>query len=413
MDSLCENFVSGDNSVKGLIPKKVRFKDKDKDESVIRDLLVDLTEEPMVSWKDKLVSHSSNIVGKGLEETEDFDLLEEDIQKSIFNVQPWMVSFNPTQTFSSVVMSWIRFLGLPGYMYKRKILVEIRGMISKVAKLDMNIDNRARGRFTHMNVYVNLDKPLVSQILINGKIQRAKYEFLQMVCFHCGRYGHVKDAYPFRVSKPNSEKNSPPSKMLLEAVSMVIDGTGENGKTYKPWMLDMKANVRINSGDRDEVLDNRRKKGKEILPGGNQEVEVFHHNSGCLESRAYNRGPLNELGFKNWVDPSRKLTSDPRTMYYGASKGLGENNLLMGNKQGRGIGSSSVVEEPSKDHMITEALENNRQVEDGGIASSRLSIFTGCSGDISESFSCLKIKSKGLVDVRHLKRRAVFSLASI
>ncbi|MBA0579032.1 hypothetical protein Gorai_021299 [Gossypium raimondii] len=237
MDSLCENFVFGDSSVKGLIPKKVRFKDKDKDESVIRDLLVDLTEEPMVSWKDKLVSHSSNIVGKGLEETEDFDLLDEDIQKSIFNVQPWMVSFNPTQTFSSVVMSWIRFLGLPGYMYKHKILVEIRGMISKVAKLDMNIDNRAKGRFTRMNVYVNLDKPLVSQILINGKIQRAKYEFLKTVCFHCGRYGHVKDAYPFRVSKPNSEKNSPPFKMLLEAVSMVIDGMGENGKTYKPWIL--------------------------------------------------------------------------------------------------------------------------------------------------------------------------------
>ncbi|MBA0753392.1 hypothetical protein Gogos_022208 [Gossypium gossypioides] len=389
MDSLCENFVSGDSSVKGLIPIKVHFKDKDKDESVIRDLLVNLTEEPIVSWKGKLVSHSSNIVGKGLEETEDFDLLDEDIQKSIFN-------------------------GLPGYMYKRKILVEIRGMISKVAKLDMNTNNRARGRFTRIAVYVNLDKPLVSQILINGKVQRAKYEFLPTVCFHCGRYGHVKDAYPFRVSEPNSEKNSPPSKMLLKTVSMVIDGTGtgittkkNKGSRFKA-LTDMEANVRINSGNRDEVLNNRRKKGKEILPGGNQEVEAFYHNSGCLKSRAYNRGPLNELSFKNLVDPSsfktndsrsvvglmlfRKLASDPRTMYYGASKGLGENNLLMGNKQDKGIGSSSgsvenkdsflmgrVVKEPGKDHTIAEAPKNNRQVEDGGIASSGSSISTGCS----------------------------------
>ncbi|KAH1130195.1 hypothetical protein J1N35_001573 [Gossypium stocksii] len=106
-------------------------------------------------------------------------------------------------------------------------------MISKVPKLDINTGNRARRRFARIAVYVNLDKSLVSQILINGKIQRVEYEFLPTVCFHRGMYGHVKDAYPFRVSKPNPEKNSPLSKTLLEAVSMVVDGMGENGETYK------------------------------------------------------------------------------------------------------------------------------------------------------------------------------------
>lgn len=67
----------------------------------------------------------------------------------------------------------------------------------------------------------------------------------------------------------------------------------------------MEANFGINSGDRDEVLNNRRKKRKEILPRGNQDVEVFHHNSSHLESRAQNRGPLNKLGFKNLAGPSR------------------------------------------------------------------------------------------------------------
>ncbi|KAK5818915.1 hypothetical protein PVK06_023865 [Gossypium arboreum] len=134
-------------------------------------------------------------------------------------------------------MSWIKFSGLSGYMYKRKILVEIGGMISKVAKLDMNTDNRARERFTRMVVYVNLDKLLVSQILINGKIQRVKYEFLPTICVHYGIYGHVKDACPFRVSKPNPKKNLPLSKTLLEAVSMAVDGMGENGETYRPWMF--------------------------------------------------------------------------------------------------------------------------------------------------------------------------------
>lgn len=90
-------------------------------------------------------------------------------------------------------MLWIRFSGPLGYMYKHKILVEIGGLVGKVTKLDLNIDNRIRGRFTRMAVYVNLDKPLVSQIIINGKIQKVEYEFLPRVCFHCGRYGHMKD----------------------------------------------------------------------------------------------------------------------------------------------------------------------------------------------------------------------------
>ncbi|MBA0875326.1 hypothetical protein Goshw_029799, partial [Gossypium schwendimanii] len=45
--------------------------------------------------------------------------------------------------------------------------------------VDQNFGNaRVRGQFARMVVYVNLDEPLVSQILVNGKIQRIEYEFL-------------------------------------------------------------------------------------------------------------------------------------------------------------------------------------------------------------------------------------------
>ncbi|KAK5812221.1 hypothetical protein PVK06_027642 [Gossypium arboreum] len=81
-------------------------------------------------------------------------------------------------------------------------------MVGKVAKLDMNTDSRARDRFAWMVVYVSLERPLVSQILINGKTQRVEYEILLMVCFHCGR----KSQYGCGE----------------------IGGEGEN---YGPWML--------------------------------------------------------------------------------------------------------------------------------------------------------------------------------
>ncbi|MBA0705030.1 hypothetical protein Golax_017249, partial [Gossypium laxum] len=67
---------------------------------------------------------------------------------------------------------WIRFPSLPGYLYSHKILTEIGELVGKVVKLDMNTDSRARGYFVRMAVYVNLEKPLVSQILINGQSQK-------------------------------------------------------------------------------------------------------------------------------------------------------------------------------------------------------------------------------------------------
>ncbi|KAG8501560.1 hypothetical protein CXB51_003854 [Gossypium anomalum] len=235
MNSLCENVVSGDYSVEVLIPKKDHFRDKD--ENVNMDLLVDHVGQPTASWKEKLVGSSSNIGGEDLEVKEDFKDMKNtvvlkllrcnigfsilqnkiysmwkpsstvhlidiengfflakfvnkiDYEKVLFEglwiifgqyltVQPWTVLFDPTQKFLSMVMSWIRFSGLPGYMYKRKILLEIGRLVGKVTKLDMNMDNRVKGKFARMVVYVTLDRPLVSQVLINGKIQRVEYEFL-------------------------------------------------------------------------------------------------------------------------------------------------------------------------------------------------------------------------------------------
>lgn len=240
-----------------LIPKKVHFRQEDGDSN--NDMMIDLTSEQPVSWKDKLISQSSKNESTGSEGREDFVIMDGDIQKSFVNgmpsitfsdrvhqfliqgmentvilkllgcnigfsvlqnklynlwrpsvtlhmmdieneyflvkfqnkldyemalsegpwiifgqyltVQPWTVSFDPSQAYPSIVKAWIRFPGLPGYLYNHKIIFEIGGMVGKVVKLDMNIDSRARGRFARMAVYVDLDKPLVSQILINGRKQ--------------------------------------------------------------------------------------------------------------------------------------------------------------------------------------------------------------------------------------------------
>lgn len=118
-------------------------------------------------------------------------------------VQLWTLSFNLAQNFPNAIMAWIRFPRLPSYFYRRKLLKEIGGLIGKVAKLDLNIDNKVRGRFARMAVYINLDTPLISQVLINRKVQRIEYDFFPTVCFNCGRYSHVKEGCDKPSSNPS------------------------------------------------------------------------------------------------------------------------------------------------------------------------------------------------------------------
>ncbi|KAH1090889.1 hypothetical protein J1N35_018146 [Gossypium stocksii] len=120
-------------------------------------------------------------------------------------IQSWTMAFDTSQAYLSVVMPWIRFPALPSYLYSSKIITEIGELIGKVVKLNMNTDSRTRGRFTRLAVYVNLEKPLVSHILINGRSQKVKYESLSSICFHCGRYGHVENLCNFRNSGPTIE----------------------------------------------------------------------------------------------------------------------------------------------------------------------------------------------------------------
>ncbi|KAG8493286.1 hypothetical protein CXB51_010840 [Gossypium anomalum] len=78
-------------------------------------------------------------------------------------VQPWTIDFNPNLPYPNVVLTWIRFPGLPSHLYKKQILMEIEG------------------------------RPLVSKILINGNTQIIEYENLPVVCFKCGCYNYTKE----------------------------------------------------------------------------------------------------------------------------------------------------------------------------------------------------------------------------
>ncbi|MBA0670414.1 hypothetical protein Goklo_025405 [Gossypium klotzschianum] len=145
--------------------------------------------------------------------------------------QLWSIEFNPNLPYRYLVQTWILFPGLPSHLYKRQILMEIGGLIGKVTKLDFNTDSRVRGRYARMAVFVNLGRPLISKILINGNPQRIEYENLPVVCFKCGRYGHTNETC--LLSTPSLRVVEKGESSERATISTTAAGEGE----YGPWML--------------------------------------------------------------------------------------------------------------------------------------------------------------------------------
>ncbi|KAK5845614.1 hypothetical protein PVK06_001808 [Gossypium arboreum] len=87
-----------------------------------------------------------------------------------------------------------------------------------------------------MAIYVNLDKLLVSQVTINDTIQRVEFESLPVVCFACGRYGHMKEV----CSRHGLEVSLPDKKDVAEETTistMTEIQHAEETTADGPWML--------------------------------------------------------------------------------------------------------------------------------------------------------------------------------
>ncbi|PPS16473.1 hypothetical protein GOBAR_AA04124 [Gossypium barbadense] len=99
-------------------------------------------------------------------------------------VQLWTKHFSPSQYYPGIVMAWIRFLNLPGYLYKRKII----------------------------------------GVIIGGAVQRVKYEALSTVCFTCVPL----DKSSIGVDGSNRGKSDRDSTIFRSR---------EKDPEYGPWML--------------------------------------------------------------------------------------------------------------------------------------------------------------------------------
>ncbi|KAH1114377.1 hypothetical protein J1N35_007755 [Gossypium stocksii] len=78
----------------------------------------------------------------------------------------------------------------------------------------------------------DLDRPLVSRVLVNGELVRVEYEALLTICFSCGQYGHLKEI----CTLPMAEKIF---EIREASDNSELSNQASNGESlvFGPWMV--------------------------------------------------------------------------------------------------------------------------------------------------------------------------------
>ena len=144
-------------------------------------------------------------------------------------LRPWEPNFKLALADVSSIAIWIRLNELPIEYYNVEALQHIGRAIGNVLRVDTFTALETRGRFARLCVQIDVDKPLVTTIMIGRLEQMVSYEGIQKLCFGCGRLGHSKESCPYTI------RQEPPSTEVQMEVGVVeVEGSHENYKANSP-----------------------------------------------------------------------------------------------------------------------------------------------------------------------------------
>lgn len=148
-------------------------------------------------------------------------------------VNPWSPTFSTTQKQPSDLFVWVRLPGLPEGLYFKSLLNFISGVIGPVAKIDRTTDSKIRGQFARLAMFINVEKPLVLKILIDGKVQRVEYEGLPLVYFGCWRFGHAWE-FCHHTNQQDGQEGKKHTEKVKEGMR---SGEIIGDEPFGPWIL--------------------------------------------------------------------------------------------------------------------------------------------------------------------------------
>ncbi|XP_021757939.1 uncharacterized protein LOC110722976 [Chenopodium quinoa] len=98
--------------------------------------------------------------------------------------------------------------------------------------VDKTTAQAERGQFTRVSVEIDLSKPLLSKFRLKGNIWRVQYEGIRMVCFNCGKLGHVADD-----CKPQEVMANNQNVRIEENPLFKPNNKPEEAEDFVSWML--------------------------------------------------------------------------------------------------------------------------------------------------------------------------------
>ncbi|MBA0653904.1 hypothetical protein Goklo_021004 [Gossypium klotzschianum] len=225
--------------------KKVRFKEDNGNGDI--DMIVESNSIPTLSWKDQLLGNGLDInryIVNGILAIDFSDRIEQILFKEMETtvVLKLLGSIGYLALNNRVSSLWrpskpFHLMDIKNkyFLPKFQCTEDFEEVLSQGPWWDyregsqtgFNTDSKFRGRLARMVMYVNLEKPLVSQVLVNGVLLRVEYESLPTIRYTCGKYGHTKEICPLKERISMVEK---------EQMHSALDGTmgGGDGASYGP-----------------------------------------------------------------------------------------------------------------------------------------------------------------------------------
>ncbi|CAL1413243.1 unnamed protein product [Linum trigynum] len=156
---------------------------------------------------------------------------------------------------------WIQFSALPVHFYHKEVLFSLGNMIGRAIKLDFHTHHQQRAKFARMAVELDLSKPLVTRIRLDGQWQYIEYENLPTVCFECGKIGHTS------LSCPNLIPTVQCSQAETGGASPEYDPAtvSEEKEGFGPWM---QVTRRSRGGNRNPDKGNARQSQGDLTING-------------------------------------------------------------------------------------------------------------------------------------------------
>ncbi|CAI0400164.1 unnamed protein product [Linum tenue] len=162
---------------------------------------------------------------------------------------------------------WVQFPGLPVHFYHKELLFTMGNLLGRSIKLDYHTQHQQRAKFARMAVEVDLSKPLVPRIRLDGRWQKVEYENLPLVCFECGKVGHMN------VSCPSTERgtNGETGRGSRASAVIVADEVSPDANAgFGPWMIVSRKSRRK---QRDTVIVGKSEQSVSIANGTKKDDE--------------------------------------------------------------------------------------------------------------------------------------------